>query len=276
VSTRRSDRSAEERFSISPDRLQVVVRDGFDRTRRDYDWRAPLGILAGLLVAAASSDFSAKNKRLGLDGSQWQIVVLIGIAVCVVWLIVTLVRRSRHAYTAQDFVRAIEEAADLAPVERRALFFCRSAGDDRVLVYEDPIWECLLLPHVNVAGLANIEYQDDPFLMEWVSRSLGLDMGKFAVHYLEGCDLISLKHSEYHEAPTRYEFRFFNVIAFERTAICELSSTVRGRKFFWKTIGDLESSRNWQRNKDVTRHISDNYDAFFVRAKPFGPSGAAT
>lgn len=276
MSARRSDRSADERFSISPDRLQVVVRDGFDRTRRDHDWRAPLGILVGLLVAAASSDFSAKTKRLGLDGGQWQIVVLIGIAVCGVWLLVTLVRRSRHAYTAQDLVRVIEEASDLAPVELRALFFCRSGTDDRVLVYEDPVWECLLLPHVNVAGLANVEHQADPFLTEWVSRSLGLDKGKFAVYYLEGCDLISLKHSEYHDAPTRYEFRFFNVIASERTGICEVSSTIHGRKFFWKTIGELESSRNWHRNKDVTRHISDNYDAFFVRAKPFVPPVAGS
>ncbi len=112
----RPSRNAEERLSISADRLQVIVHDAFDRIRRDYDWRPPLGILAGLLVAAASTDFSKTSKRLGLNGSQWKVVISIGILACIVWLGWTLLRRSRRAYNVQDFVRAIEEAADRAPL----------------------------------------------------------------------------------------------------------------------------------------------------------------
>ncbi len=50
-----------------------------------------------------------------------------------------------------------------------------------------------------------------------MARNLVLGVTKFSVYYLEGCDLISIKRSEFHEEPTRYEFRFFNVIASERT-----------------------------------------------------------
>lgn len=259
-----------ERLSISPDRLRVVASASFSKIRRDTDWRPPLGIFLGMLVAAATVDFRSNQRKLGLTGAQWQVIVYVALAASLAWLVVSALRWQR--FTLDDFVKEITVASDRSPVEERVVFFCRARdekGHHTVLVFHDPIWECHFLPHLNSAPIDHVDELNDKYLIRWLADNLELEHGRFRVQYIEGGDLASVKYSEFHKALTRYDFRFYNVVASVPAPLCKSSVTLAGRDFAWHTVQELEKLPNWEKNKDVTRHLSDHYDIFFVKAKYF-------
>lgn len=263
-------RDPDEQLMISPDRLRVVVGEAFKRISVDADWRPPLGVFIGLLVAAVTIDFGGDRHSLGLRSSQWQVIVYGALAASLLWLVRTLARG--RDFSADDLVAMIEEVAERRPIELRALMFCRAEHDgrhSRVLVFYDRIWECWFLPHVNVGNLASVDEYNDRFLKQWLADNLGLRPRKCGVQYISGVDLSSVKRSDFHDATTHYEFTFYNVTGPEAADIYALSSTISGRAFAWKTINELEALPNWEKNRDVTRHLADHYDTFFVQARSF-------
>jgi TIR domain len=163
-----------------------------------------------------------------------------------------------------DIIRAVEpevearrrvEQADLAV--GRALFVIRgqdTEGGDRILVYKDRVWDCLLLPNQAVEG-RQLEAQDDSYLCDRLSRFLGLEPGAVHATHLEHHDLRSRKYSQSRKRLTTYDFYLFATRCEGDGALCALTFTVGATEYCWLTLEELQSSQNADRNQDVFGHL---------------------
>lgn len=215
-----------------------------------------------LALAIVAADF---RPRFGISGEQWQagIVVLLGITFA--WLVISIPSFFRSP-SIEDVLVEIVGNARLSR-ERRAVFIVKALSKQNItkfLVYRDPIWNAYFLPHASL-GDGEIDERVKQSLERNIADYVGVKPERVQAQYLNGADLRSLKHSDFHMQDTTYHFQFFHVsiscilpIANERTP------KFAGRDLAWMSTEEMEADINTARkNFDVTRHIRDRFDLFF-------------
>ena len=90
---------------ITEDRLEnALLKDG-PRIGRGTAWVAPLGLVVGLLIALAGSDF----RSFLLPATAWKTLVVVGALAAAVWLAVA-VHKSRQSLTPEEFLAKLLSA----------------------------------------------------------------------------------------------------------------------------------------------------------------------
>ncbi len=170
-----------------------------------------------------------------------------------------------------DIVRAVE--TDEAEVARRigaahlpvarALFLIRARGRDgqsRLLVFQDRVWECCLLPNLHVEG-RQLQDEDDPYLRDRLATSLGVRSGQVHAAHLAGHELRSTKYSRSRGREATYHFHLFAATCEMAPECCAAAFTSGARDYLWLTLAELQHSVNAERNMDVYEHLRRNEDA---------------
>jgi hypothetical protein len=250
-------------LSIGYDKLRLILTDYTAGIEKATKWATYAGAALSLWATVVLSSFEFEGRRYLLTGDQWQLVFVIAATYSSIRTVIGLwsyVRRPRLSVL-------LGEIVDNSEVNRevRAMCIAKVRGADReyrILVYKDPIWDCYLLPHFNMADLT-IADQDDENLCEFVSGYLGVDVSHMGLTYLANCDLRSRKHSEFYRQDTVYRFGFYLLSIRDTVSlpghITSSSFTYHGRAFTWLTISEMEADQNTRnRNIDVTRHLADH------------------
>jgi hypothetical protein len=256
--------------TVSFDRLRLLTHQYMSGIEDSQRWLTYLGIALSVFAAVATGDFSFKTAKLGLDGSQWQILFVVAGIYSTVRGLIALKRRLKRP-TIDSFLSDVLANSQYSR-EERAIFLMKhrdKRGSYRVLVFRDPLWECYMLPHYNIAN-TNPSPVDDSDLLAHVSGFLGCSQSDLTVSYIEGCDLRSRKLSEFYRQDTLYRFAFYLV---QLRGAAELPAHMRpehyeysGRSYAWMTAPEMEADDNTRRrNMDMTRHLLDNEGRMLVQ-----------
>jgi hypothetical protein len=153
--------------------------------------------------------------------------------------------------------RFVPETPDV--LEVRALVVIKAVDGDqqeRVLVYRNPLWDCLLVPSLSLHG-RQLRERDDPYLCMALERALGLPRTDVEVERISGASHESRKWSYSRERHTRYRFLYFGaVLGLSATELRRPSFRVGGTNFEWVRQPDLPKTTNAHRNADVWRYMA--------------------
>jgi len=251
-------------ITIQYDRL-VFILHKFIAATKQGDWLAPLGIASSLLATLIVSDF--KNWA-GLSGEQWQAITIMALLASIIWLGYAI-RASLKVPKLENLLTEIMENSEITR-EHRALFVLKVLSPDnlyRILVYRDILWDCYLMPHAKIKDEI-IDQGDYTSLLSFIANTLALPAKSVQISYLDDGDLRSYKHSEFYRQDTTYVFNFFAVYISDVNQAKKLikpNFEIAGKKFLWLTLDEMEGDSNTaKRNIDVTRHLRDYYNLFFV------------
>lgn len=252
-----------QNVTVGYDRLRILIKDYASALEESSLWLTYLAIALSMAAAIATGNFDFEGRKLGFSGSQWQVVfTIVGLysAARAIWLF----RKRLTRRTLDDLLKAILHNSEYSH-EDRAVFLVKFRDPQagyRILVYEDPLWECFLLPHANIEGMQPRPVDDENLSSVLVSF-LGAQQSSVGLRYMDGCDLRSRKLSEFYRQDTAYRFRFYLVQFREDAAIPkqlkDLKFSFSGRAYSWLTVSEMEAHENTRRrNLDMTRHLSDN------------------
>ncbi len=250
-------------IAIPVDRLRLILLDHLKRLEDSVKWIGYSAVSFTMFGTVATGDYSFTDPKLGLNGGQWMLAFTIAGAYTAARAIQSAKARFDRP-SLDDLMNDVLESSESFR-EARAIFLIKHRGQDhdfRILVYEDALWECYLMPHYNIEGL-RLSDTDDPTLTNYVAAFIGSSAENLTVSYIPGCDLRSRKLSEFYRHDTQYRFAFYlvrlNVAPASDAALRRTSFVLSGRKCAWMTLSEMEDHENTRRrNLDVTRHIADN------------------
>lgn len=254
-----------EVISISRDRLSLVVTRFMQMRKEAGDWTAPLGIALSLLVLLPLTKF---QERLGISAQQWQTVFVLAAAVSTVWFIVAVIRSIR-APRAADLLREIAQHADVLD-DHRGLYLLKALDEQdsyKLLVYWDIVWECYLLPHVDIRAIDMNDQSTLGPLSMYAARKLGVEPADLEVRVLREITFHTRKFSAFYKREKSYTFEMIHVrLSGPPPHLLEEEFVVGGTKYRWMTLGGLaEDPATAAKNGDVIRHLENNFVQLFVQ-----------
>lgn len=251
---------------IPTDRLELILT----RTERDLrarrDWPTPLGISLTLWLVLPISEF---KDMFGVQASQWAAVVFVGAILATLWFLLVTIAALR-SFSVGDVLSLVCAESDRLD-DQRGLYFLHALDEQdtpRLLVYLDQVWDCYLLPHVNVQAWDLSDTTNQGELALYASRLLAVNPDDVEVTVLNALALRSTKYSEFYRREKDYQFEFIHVRL--RGAIREdlrrRSFLAGGRQFQWMSVPELRSHAATNlKNGDVLHHMESKFAEFFIR-----------
>lgn len=259
VARRLAEGSRPLNVTVSFDRLELLLSDYMAAAARRGEALGWAGLLVGLTTALITGDFRYTEERLGLQGSEWRVLLMAACAFCGVSMI-RAIWGAALSPTIPQFIDAL--AVDSGAVaSERDIFLVKRQIPGRgivILVYKSPSWECFFFPNSKPDG--NLQS-----LADNLGFTLGLSPGSFQLAEHEGGSFISHKYSKFYEKDTTYRYRFFSVSGKPLPADMKGDFMRGGQTYAWKTIRELQGDEETlKRNGDVIKHISENSQRFLV------------
>lgn len=252
-----------EHIIISSSKLELMLTEYQEKFAVKNNWNVPLGVFITLVVCLMVSDFKDK---FGFKAMQWETTIFIAAILSVIWLVKELIT-IRNNKPLEELLTEIQENIKNIP-EYTAVCFIKSNQENSpvVLVEDNLTWGCFFLPHVHYSPYEEIEEQKVK-IKKAISGFLGIVNDNITIEHLKEHSLSSEKYSESEKINKQYNFEFFSfyISSPEDLKISDQKFDVRGKKFVWMSLDELESDKKTQqKNLDVIGHLRKNYNTFFV------------
>jgi hypothetical protein len=144
--------------------------------------------------------------------------------------------------------------------EVRALIVIKATdadGAERLLTYKNVLWDCLLLPSLNLHG-RRLRDRDDPYALASLARWLGTDPRDARVEKVYRAGHIAPKWSYSRDRLTEYRFSYYGVDLGALDGECRRPAfRVGGLDFAWMRLADLGQAANADRNADVWTYMAN-------------------
>jgi len=255
-----------EDFLLDTNSIKLGISNLSSSIKQSRDWIPYLSLTISLIIALTVSDFKPIN---GFTAEMIQGVFIALTGVFVVLTGISLVNCARLlTKTDEKYVIEYFKKQSKMPIEYRILCIIKSNqivdSHNRLLFYNDEIWDCFFLPHFRTGK--NISVDD---LTDQISSTFCIEKEKISVElYDNEFNKTSEKPSSYHRRVTLYHSKFCYVKISDAPAGMNAKTfTINSRKFEWQTLTEaMNDTKQKNMNSDILRHLEDFANIFINKS----------
>lgn len=201
-----------------------------------------------------SSVFAEYKSYFGISGKVFKSICVIAGLIFSGIVIMKIIKNQKNRYTHKDLLKDINSLNKITHEHSIAVIKDTfNEFSNRYLVYKDTAWDCYLFPNYKTND------NNENYIKEHLSNELKLNINDIQLKYK--CKNISHKLSQRDKRHKYYDHKFY------LTEIYNFNNTMKkdefeidGKKYFWKTIYELELDKNVQeKNLDILNQVKYNF-----------------
>lgn len=246
----------------------------------DYEkrkrWHLPLTLFFTLTLALLTTKFEAEvvvpftSHSLAIPENisivAWTINVIF-----LLWGLLRIVQSIRIFRTDEIFLANLHCRILNVPDFTRVFIIKNEMDDDVKLLVEKKVsWDCFFLPYVK-KEITEKDFLDTASIKKAISDKIGLNDNVTNIDFIQGLSLISEKYDPPQKVVKEFKFEFYCLTT--SVKLDEVEFLVGNRKYFWKSLNDLESDTlTFKNNKDILSHLREYYAELVVDVESYHAS----